>query len=119
MIVKRYSDRLQHMLQQATGQREMHSVLATLLDIFIDYDETDTLLAEGVCVYHFLNSTEPRTPADHLIHAAIATVSRKICDTLFSAHELLIDAEEVGIDKSMEAKLLIQTLIPYLGWTTW
>jgi hypothetical protein len=118
MIVTRYSDRLQYMLLKETTQDEIIATLATLLGIYIDYDNLNIPSARNICAYHYLNSTHATTTSDHFIREAIATVSHKICDALFEAHSLFFEVKD-DLEAVENAQLLIQQLTYYLDWTTW
>ncbi|KAM3074110.1 hypothetical protein ACMFMG_003068 [Clarireedia jacksonii] len=119
MIVTRYSDRLQFMLATSTSEYGVLSELAMLLNVFTDYSHIDVPSSIEKCATHYLKAVSPKTKADNFIHAAILTVSYRICSTLYEVRQLLEDAEEKGAKKEREAKQMIKELIVYLDWTTW
>ena len=122
MISKRYSNRLQHM---ATDPPTF-SFLATineLLNIYIDYDDLDHD-SINACSEHYLLSVQPTTLQDRLIYTAIETVTRHICQTLFSVRDKLFEVqpepqEQVSDDLTPSPAELIQSLISWLDWPDW
>jgi hypothetical protein len=121
MIVTRYSDRLQFMASNSTSQAAMLSEIHFLLNVFSDYSssEFDVPLAVEKCSAHFLKSSLPQTDQDALVHAAISTVSQKICSALFEARSLLLDDESNGNSVLDDVKTAIRELMDYLDWSTW
>ncbi|PQE17633.1 hypothetical protein CJF31_00005324 [Rutstroemia sp. NJR-2017a BVV2] len=119
MIVTRYSDRLQFMLENSTSEYGVLSELVALLNVFTDYSHIDIPSSIEKCATHYLKPVSPKTESDHLIHAAIFAVSYRICSTLYEVRQLLEDAEEKGVKKEAEAKQMIKKLTEYLDWSTW
>lgn len=119
MIVTRYSDRLQFLASDVSTQDEILSEISFLLTLFVDYADISSSLPSAIekCTNHYLLPVAPQTTSDHLIHAAVQTVSNRICKTLFSVRSLLLDEKkDAGLEK---VKADVQVLIDYLDWSTW
>jgi hypothetical protein len=119
MIVTRYSDRLQFMLANSTSEYDVLSELVALLNVFTDYSHIDIPSSIEKCTTHYLKPVFPKTESDHLIHAAIFSVSHRMCSTLYEVRQVLEDANEKGVSKEAEAKQMIKGLVEYLDWSTW
>jgi hypothetical protein len=119
MIISRYADRLQFLASNTSTQKAMLSEINFLLSVFIDYKNTDLDLAIEKCAAHYLLPITLSTKPDFLIHAAISTVSNKICSTLFDVRSLLLADGSEGEAATEKAKNEIKALIEYLDWSTW
>jgi hypothetical protein len=99
MIQKRYSDRLLFMV----ADPPLYSFLASineLLNVYIDYEHFDQN-AVNICSEHYLLPTKLSTSQDYLIDTAIRTVTRRICEALFSAREILFEVHlETQVNRS-------------------
>jgi hypothetical protein len=119
MIVTRYSERLQVISYPASDNNTVLSEINSLLTVFINYKDPDVEIAIDKCSTHYLAAVVPRTSQDHLIHAAILTVSRKICDYLFQVRAILLEGEYIRDEAVAEAKVVVEDLMVYLDWSTW
>lgn len=121
MVVTRYSDRLQFMASNTTTQKSILSEINFLLNVYTNYSSPTPNIPEAIekCTNHYLNPVTPQTDSDHLIHAAVSTVSHKICKTLFDVREELLAGEAAEWNTYEHAKSSIGKLIGYLGWSTW
>lgn len=121
MIVTRYTDRLQFMTLNTTTQKSILSEINFLLSVFINYSSSTPNIPESVekCSSHYLNPVTPKTNSDHLIHAAVSTVSHKICSTLFEVRGVLLADEGAEWNTLEHVKSLIRELITFLDWSTW
>jgi hypothetical protein len=119
MIVTRYSDRLQVISHPASENNTMLSEINFLLTVFINYKDLDVESAIDKCSAHYLTTVLPQTSQDHLIHAAISTVSRKICVYLFQARGILLKGEYTSNEAVAKARLVVEELMTYLDWSTW
>jgi hypothetical protein len=118
MIVKEYSLRLQHMATDPP-HFEFLSTINELVNLYIDYSDPDSQDPTEVCSQHYLHAVQPSTRQDHLIHAALSTVTHKICSTLFSVREILFDErEKPGIPLSSPVEP-IRSLMAWLDWPEW
>jgi hypothetical protein len=119
MIVTRYSERLQVISYPASDNNTILSEINQLLTVFINYKDPSVETAVDKCANHYLDAVVPRTSQDHLIHAAVLTVSRKICSSLFQARGILLEGEYVSDEAVAEAKVAVEELMEYLDWSTW
>lgn len=121
MIVTRYSDRLQSMASNTTAQKSLLSEINFLLSVFTNYSSPTPDIAEAMekCSSHYLRPVSLQTESDHLIHAAVSTVSHKICSTLFEVREVLLADEGAEWNTLEHAKEMVKELIEFLGWSTW
>ncbi|ROW17273.1 hypothetical protein VPNG_01401 [Cytospora leucostoma] len=129
-IVTRFSDRLWYMANGRLTGDALILTIGTVIDPFISYTDHTPMaenLAIGRCTQHYLDPTilhhDVWTPEDHVIAAAIETVSYKICDALFSARNILRSHRTTPlheVDSSVEqAQTVIRHLVEELRWTTW
>lgn len=120
MIVKEYSGRLQYMLTDPPAF-EFLAIINTLLNVYIDYDDPTEHPIE-ICSRHYLLPihSSSSTSQDQLIHAALSTVTHKICTALFSAREILLKEEpQPELHTSSAAVDLIRSLVAWLDWPEW
>lgn len=127
-IVTRYSQRLEYVMNQNLTANRMLAVIGTLVDPFVDYlDHTPAAEHSAIrrCTLHYLQSSSLQrdswTPEDHAIFAAIETVSRNICDSVFRARRRLIDSVSMANDwpSIQDAQETIRSLTTKLKWSTW
>jgi hypothetical protein len=119
MIVTRYSERLQVISYPASDNNTVLSEINSLLTVFINYKDPGVETSVEKCSTHYLAAVVPRTSQDHLIHAAILKVSRKICGSLFQAREILLEREYISDEAVARAKVVVEELMVYLDWSTW
>jgi hypothetical protein len=119
MIVTRYSERLQVISYPTSDNNTVLSEINSLLTVFINYKDPDVEAAVEKCSTHYLAAVVPRTSQDHLIDAAISTVSRNICGSLFQARGILLEGEYINDEAVAEAKVVVEELMVYLDWSTW
>ncbi|KIN01392.1 hypothetical protein OIDMADRAFT_54515 [Oidiodendron maius Zn] len=118
MISKEYSLRLQHMATDPPHV-EILTTVNELVNLYVDYDDLDSPDHIEVCSQHYLHAVQPSTAQDHLIHAALSTVTHKICSTLFSVRKILFDGgEKSGVHPTSPAEL-IRSLMAWLDWPEW
>ncbi|KAI9742359.1 MAG: hypothetical protein M1818_003892 [Claussenomyces sp. TS43310] len=127
LIISRYADRLQFM---ATGPPHEIFVaeLNHLLDTFIDYKSPSRDASIHRCSSHWLEPAAKTkamfTDQDVLISAAVETVSRTLCQTLFDIRQTLMDGRGDAVvhpDLAVAtiAAPAIRRLIDWLDWTVW
>lgn len=122
MIQMRYSERLRFMADDPPLSEFLETINA-LLNTFIDYS-APSIDPVSVCANHYLLPNQPSTESDHLIHAAIHTVTYRICSSLFSIRKILfeqqssLDHAPVSTSLSTAAEC-IQTLMAWLDWPDW
>ena len=119
MIVLRYSDRLQFMAGNDTSKSVLLSQIAVLLNLYVDYGHFDLPVATEKCTTHYLIAAVLETTSDRLIHEALYTIMDKICNTLFSVGQKLLEEEGDSLEVLDQSKLTLKSLIDYLNWTTW
>ena len=120
MIVTRYTDRLQYMVANATSGNAILSEVNFLLNVFTDYSVNsftgpDFSDAIKTCSGHYLKPVTLYTEEDHMIHAAIFTVSQEICRTLYGVRAILPKVESVSDEVVDRAKLSLRKLIVSLA----
>jgi len=115
MITTRYMDRLQFMALNETSRHALSFELSVLLAAFTDARSSDTSEVVEHCSNHYFRFITPQTTSDHLIQAALSTVSHEICQTLVEVCGD-IDDEENTVE---ELQKKIRSLIGYLDWTVW
>ena len=108
MIIARYSDVLHELAYSPfyKSKRCIDVEINMLMRPFVDYDQRNASLEIQRCASHFIPSNY--TPS--IASAAIINISDRICSTFFEAAELL---------SVEDAKRSFQTLVEYLGWTSW
>lgn len=123
LIVTRYADRFKYMTQKVTSADQLLGEINHLLTVYIDYSGKDVdqiPSAINRCTDFYLHGISPQTKADHLIHAAIKSVTSQICTKLFDAREILSskssDAAGLETSKLSDAMHIIRSLVEYLGW---
>jgi hypothetical protein len=126
MIVKRYSERLQFMAADPSPASLLRAI-NNLLNLFVDYEDPSPDAIQ-ICSTHYLHPAQPSTSQDHLIAAALETVTQRICTTLFAVRDILIKEEDLEpwqeedhspSSPSATATGLIRDLITWLDWAGW
>ncbi|KAF3065123.1 hypothetical protein GL218_01758 [Daldinia childiae] len=121
MIVTRYAKRLPF-IAQTDSIDVIRNEINGLLNIFIDYAETDDgfLAARHRCVQFYLQPAHIRTQEDELIYAAIERTTTTICTALFKTREVIVEDtdadEQLAVDT---AKQIIHDLMGILRWSEW
>ncbi|KAF3765362.1 hypothetical protein M406DRAFT_256969 [Cryphonectria parasitica EP155] len=131
-IVTRFGPRLWMMNSVNSTRDDLIASIGTLIDPFtsyVDHEPMADLHALDRCAQHYLDGEDERvfhkgsrTPEDEVIAAALATVSKKICGSLFSARRVLRSNETTSADFGSpleEAQAIIRQLISTLNWSTW
>lgn len=134
MTTTRYAARLQY-IASAPGFTSILSVTNVLLNAHISYDaspssskatQIDKRQSIEKCTQNYItqSSSLPEefwTQQDHLLHKAITTVSRRICETLFDVRDGLIDDHgDLDVDvKSEVAVRKVKALMEELDWAVW
>ncbi|KAK2592735.1 hypothetical protein QQS21_009578 [Conoideocrella luteorostrata] len=120
LIVSRYADRLQYMVEKAPSIDVMTSEVNFLLDVYIDYSSGSepgrTAAAIERCTDFFLGAISPNTDIDHLIQVAFKSVTSKICTTLFTVRDLLAATDSGGSSTLNEVMKELQSLMVFLNW---
>ncbi|KAK3904463.1 hypothetical protein C8A05DRAFT_42452 [Staphylotrichum tortipilum] len=121
LVVARYADRLRYMVEGVEELEVMQGEVNGLSNTHIDYAVEDDgfQAAIGRCARHYTMSVVPVTQEDHLILAAIETVTGSICTTIFVVRKVLVedpDADEASLDR---AKGVLRGLMDKLNWTRW
>jgi hypothetical protein len=117
MVAKEYSDRLLFMATDPP-QREFIVTINSLLNLYVDYDDLAQDPVE-TCSKHYLLPVQPRTAQDRLIHAALSTVTHKICTTLFAVRDILFKEQRKPESYSSSAAELVRSLMTWLDWPDW
>ncbi|EGS22374.1 uncharacterized protein CTHT_0019010 [Thermochaetoides thermophila DSM 1495] len=120
MIVARYAERLQVMVQDESLLQLIRVEVSSLLDTYIDYGEKDEGFSAAMarCAKMYTSPLTLTTLEDHAILAAVETVTFAICTALFDVRKLVVeneDADEAAVEK---AKQVVKNLMQKLGWTT-
>ena len=131
-IVTRNSGRVRYLAEVANSTDEIRSDLAVLLRPYLDFpadeDVEESHSPATRCRDYFLTPALDRmaswSPEDQAIHAAVSSVSARICDTLFEMREIVSLAVANNTDTSdREAVVRIRELAVELkgdlAWTTW
>ncbi|KAH6623361.1 hypothetical protein F5144DRAFT_595544 [Chaetomium tenue] len=121
LIVARYADRLKYMADGVESLAWMQGELNGLLNTHIDYSEEDEgyQAALGRCTRYYTRVAVPNTQEDHLILAAIETVTHNICSTLLTVRKLVVENTHADEDSIIAAKEALRVLMGKLEWTTW
>ena len=119
LIVGRYADRIEYMATKINSTGVMAAELDFLLDLFIDYSETNELSgAIPRCTNFYLTATFASSEIDQLIFDAFQTVTSHICTTLFRARELVAKDSLTGNNQSLAAsKDILTSLMESLRWS--
>ncbi|KAI0844863.1 hypothetical protein F5Y00DRAFT_247867 [Daldinia vernicosa] len=121
MIVTRYAKRLPF-IAQTDSIDVMRNEINGLLNIFIDYAETDNgfLAAQKRCAQFFLQPARVRTLQDELIHGAIERTTATICTALFKTRQLIVEDPDADEQLAVDAaKQIIHDLMGTLRWPEW
>lgn len=120
IIVSRYADRIQSMVEKAYSPDSMLKEIEFLLTVYIDYsgkDKDQKSASIGRCANFYLHNIDPVTEADHLIHTGIKAVTTNLCTKLFDAREILISKSTSSHPDSLtSAGAILRSLMQYLGW---
>ncbi|KID79305.1 uncharacterized protein G6M90_00g021040 [Metarhizium brunneum] len=119
IIVSRYADRLEYMVQHVPSVDVLALEVAFLLDVYIDYPDEDEPSLENAaqhCRDFYLQAISPASESDHLIHAAFRQVTTEICTALFAVRELLESEQLTGEQTLAAARKRLQSLVDYLDW---
>lgn len=132
LVVGRYADRLKYMAEKTTTVRAIADELNFLLTAFLDYSgqdgDEDDIITPSIqrCANLYLHAVQPTTEADHLILAAIQTVTTEICTRLFAVRQLVVPPtssstkadDDDDDDKAIFDKAVAQldALTAYLAW---
>ena len=121
LIVARYADRLKYMADGVESLVWMRGELNGLLNTHIDYSEEDEgyQAALGRCTRFYTRVAIPETQEDHLILAALETVTHNICSTLFTVRKLLIEDADADGRSITAVKKALRALMGKLRWTKW
>ncbi|KID94330.1 Uncharacterized protein YOR389W, partial [Metarhizium majus ARSEF 297] len=120
IIVSRYADRLEYMVQHVPSVDVLALEVAFLLDVYIDYpDEQEPSLENALehCRDFYLQAVSPASESDHLIYAAFRQVTTEICTALFAVRELVESKELTGEQTLAAARKRLQVLVDYLDWS--
>ncbi|KAI0887573.1 uncharacterized protein GGS22DRAFT_111438 [Annulohypoxylon maeteangense] len=121
MIVTRYIKQLPF-IAQTDSIEIIKAEMNSLLNVYIDYSETDDGLAGARqrCVEFFLQPVQPQTSEDKLIYAAFENTTATICAALFKVREIVIEDPDVDESAAMGAtKQIIGELMESLSWSNW
>lgn len=128
LIVGRYSERMQYMLELAQVADEIS--LATiareinfLLDVYIDYPGQDRVDGVNIdtavyrCAHHYVRTIERNlaTEADNFLHTAFIGVTNDICTTLFQVREATLSSQAEDFLTIAET---LSDLLDRLNWAT-
>lgn len=120
LIVGRYSDRLQYMVEKVNSLDTLVEEIGFLLTVYIDHsgkDKDQISAATDRCASFYLHSIHPVTEADHLIHAAIKSVTTNLCSNLFDVREFLIANDTSSPSETLSGAVdILRSLMEYLGW---
>ncbi|CAG7924635.1 unnamed protein product [Penicillium olsonii] len=109
MIVTRYSKQISYFGSgKITSLSKLQDEIETLMAPFIDFANRDPRAEIERCALQFM--PEQTLIEDSLAGAAIYGVAKRICSSLFEAHD----------QKSLKkAVRVVQDLMHYLNWATW
>ncbi|KAL2151111.1 hypothetical protein VTH82DRAFT_6209 [Thermothelomyces myriococcoides] len=121
LIVARYSERLRYFTEAVDTIKVARDEINGLLNTYIIYDEPDEGHQAAIdrCAKFYLRAVTPETQEDHLILAAVETVTQDICSTLFRARKLIVEDPEADAGSLDSARNILQELVDKLRWTTW
>lgn len=118
MIVSRYADRLDYMVNFITSVDSMAAEVSFLVDLFIDYSSTDESVSDAIsrCTNFYLHGLTLESEPDHLVLEAFKGVNAEICTTLFEVRELLTPLLQTRGSSLQAAIEKLQSLMKFLGW---
>ncbi|KAH6847693.1 hypothetical protein B0I37DRAFT_405601 [Chaetomium sp. MPI-CAGE-AT-0009] len=121
LIVDRYADRLRYMAEGVESVVWMRTEVNGLLNTHIDYSEEDGgyQAALGRCTRFYTRLAIPETQEDHLILAAVETVTHSICSALFTLRKLVVEDVDADEGSISAVKETLRTLMGKLKWTKW
>ncbi|KAF2100121.1 hypothetical protein NA57DRAFT_15735, partial [Rhizodiscina lignyota] len=117
-IVTRYASRLEYLTspRYAESQKYLHHELRRTLNPFIDNDNRAIPAEIERCTSHFLpNNSYPHPLSASFVENVITSVSRSVCERLFTALE---SSDPKGTGAGDPYKEL-RELMAYLNWTVW
>lgn len=120
IIVSRYADRLDYMVNAATSMDTMAAEISFLLDLYIDYsrpDEKSLPDAISRCTNFYLQTITAVSEADQLIYEAFKGVTSEICTTLFDVRALIASSDGADESSLMTATKKLQSLMEFLAWS--
>ncbi|KAI1619338.1 hypothetical protein EDD37DRAFT_571222 [Exophiala viscosa] len=110
MIVERYARELKYLVSDTlSAPGDFFHELEELLRVFIDSDARNTTADTERCAAQFIPAAADISSS--VAGRAIASISDKICSTLFTAFDY-----DIPVAKSVKE---LESLIDYLNWTTW
>ncbi|KAI1102606.1 hypothetical protein F4804DRAFT_312443 [Jackrogersella minutella] len=121
MIVTRYAKRLA-LISQTDSIDIIRAEINGLLNVYIDYDETDggLVAARQRCTEFYFQPVQPRTSEDKLIYAAFENTTATVCKALFKARQLTIEDPDADESAAVAAtKQTINDLMDTLSWSVW
>ncbi|KAI1410542.1 hypothetical protein F5Y13DRAFT_181242 [Hypoxylon sp. FL1857] len=121
MVVTRYANRLP-LIAQTDSIEVIRSEVNGLLNIYIDYPETDEELvaARQRCTEFYLQPVQARTPEDKFIYAALENTTATICEALFKARQLVVEDRDIDESGAVDTvKQIISDLMEMLRWSGW
>ena len=102
-------------------QKTFLSQINGLLNLFVDYGTPEVQDPVAAGSLHYLQPVRSTTEQDRLIEAALKTLTRRICTTLFEVRELLLgkgrDGDTIEHEEIGSAVELIRDLIKWLDWS--
>ncbi|KAL2174907.1 uncharacterized protein P884DRAFT_331759 [Thermothelomyces heterothallicus CBS 202.75] len=116
-----YADRLRYVTEAAETIEAVHDEINGLLNAHISYDDPDEghHAAADRCAKFYTRGVQPETHEDHLILAAVETVTQKICSALFQVRKLVVEDSEADARSPDSARKILRGLMDKLRWTTW
>ena len=150
MVVQRFSDKIATLIRDDCGAEEFISQVVVETNFFIpapvqrddasaltDGDGLGSEAIERCAAYHLRPATFRRkewTEEDDLIHTAVSTVTRAICDAFFEVRNLIVMtnsllavhprlaskvSDEAVRRPVADGKAILKGLADKLQWTTW
>ncbi|KAK3293023.1 uncharacterized protein B0H64DRAFT_345239 [Chaetomium fimeti] len=121
LIVDRYADRLRYMAEGVESVVWMRSAVNGLLNTHIDYSVEDEGYQAALerCAQFYTRVVVPDTQEDHLILAAVETVTHSICSTLFAVRKLVVEDVHADEGSMVASKQALRALTTKLKWTKW
>lgn len=119
IIVSRYADRVDYMVNAAPSTDAIAAEISFLIDLYVDYSRTDENSRPDAidrCTNFYLKTVTAVSEPDQLIFEAFKGVTSKICTTLFEVRDLITSSESSDESPLQTATKKLQSLMDFLAW---